>query len=383
MRWRNDDLASLTRISWLVLGAACAAVAVAPMAAAAPGDKVYTIANYPVDATAKDAVAAKEKAHAEGQQAALGALLKRIVPVTAYSRIDRLKGLPAANYIDGVAIRSESNSNTQYIASLDFSFQADAIRDVLHREGVPFVEEQAPRMVLVPITAEPGDKGATRYRPAGGTWGQVWKGLDLDNTLTPLRIESLLPVIHDDTVAAVLNGDDSVERILTGEYKADFVLFAVAEVDTAGKQLNVTLAGIDPAGLLSWRRSYRLADGDVNYAMEFAAVVTQGVLEGRWKVAKSEESGQGGFAASGSGAGAGGDLQLAVEFSSLGEWNDLRGQLLDLPGVDDVRIGAVSARSAEVSLRYPGGGAGLAPVLARQGLSLTASGGFWVLRSGY
>ncbi len=51
--------------------------------AAAPRDKVYTIANYPVEATAKDAVAAKEKAHADGQQAALGALLKRLVPVTA------------------------------------------------------------------------------------------------------------------------------------------------------------------------------------------------------------------------------------------------------------------------------------------------------------
>jgi hypothetical protein len=381
MRWRND-LAFLTRISRVVLGVAWAAVAVPATVSAAPADKVFTIANYPVDATAKDAVAAKEKAHAEGQQAALGALLKRIVPVTAYSRIDRLKALPAANYIDGVAIRSESNSNTQYIASLDFSFQADAIRNLLRSEGVPFVEEQAPRMVLVPVTAEAGEKGAMHYRSAGGAWGQVWKGLDLDNTLTPLRIEPLLPDIQDTTVAAALAGDDSVERILTSKYNADFVLFAVAEVDTAGKQLNVTLAGIDPAGLLSWRRSYRLADGDVNYAMEFAAVVTQGVLEGRWKVAKSEESGQGGYAGS-SGGGGGADFHMAVEFSSFEEWNDLRGKILDLPGVDDVRIGAVSTRSADVSLRYPGGGSGLAAVFARQGLSLTAGGGQWVLRSGY
>jgi hypothetical protein len=142
------------------------------------------------------------------------------------------------------------------------------------------------------------------------------------------------------------------------------------------------LAGIDPAGLLSWRRNYRLADGDVNYAMEFASVVTQGVLEGRWKVAKSEESGQGGYVGSSAGGG-GADFHMAVEFSSFEEWNDLRGKILDLPGVDDVRIGAVSPRSADVSLRYPGGGSGLAAVFARQGLSLTAGGGQWVLRSGY
>lgn len=352
-------------------------VAGALPAGAAPQNKVYTVANYPVDATAKDAVAAKEKAHAEGQQAALGALLKRLVPVTAYNRIDRLKSLRAANFIDGVAVRSESNSNTRYIASLDFSFQADAVRNLLTREGVPFVDEQAPRMVLVPVTAEVSQGGGTRYRPAGGNWSQVWKGLDLDNTLTPLRIEALLPTIHDDAIAATLNGDDSAERVLTGEYKADFVLMAVAEVDAAGKQINITLAGIDPAGLLSWRRSYRVPDGDVSYAMELAAVVTQGVLEGRWKVAKSEEGGQG------RSRGGGGEVHMAVEFSSLGEWNDLRSQLLEVPGIDDVRIGAVSARTAEVSVRYPGGAAGLAPVLARQGLTLSGDGGGWTLRSGY
>lgn len=241
-------------------------------------------------------------------------------------------------------------------------------------------------MVLVPIMAEAAEKGSPRFKPGSGTWSGVWKGLDLDNTLTPLRIEALRPTIHEDTIQAVLAGDDSVERILTDEYKADFVLFAVAEVDSAGDQLNVTLAGIDPAGVVSWKRSYRIADNDVAYAMEFASVVTQGVLEGRWKVAKLEEQsgGRGNFSGGASAAGGfGSDVPMTVEFSSLGEWNELRGRLLDVPGIDDVRIGAVSARMAQVSVRYPGGGSGLAPVLARQGLALTGEGGQWVLRSGY
>jgi hypothetical protein len=364
------------------LAGALAIVAGSAALAASPGDKVYTIANYPVEATAKDAVAAKERAHADGQQAALGALLKRLVPVTAYNRVDQLKNLRADDFIDGVAIRSESNSSTQYIASLDVSFQPDAVRNLLRSEGVPFVEEQAPRMVLVPVMIVADEKGGPRYRPASGSWAQVWKGLDLDNTLTPLRIEQLLPVIHDDTINAAIAGDDSVERVLTSEYKADFVLLAAAEIDAEAKKVNVTLAGIDAAGMVSWKRAYRVQNGDTAYAMELAAVVTQGVLEGRWKAAKQEgQSGVGGFTAGGGGAS---DVHLAVEFSSLGEWNDLRRQLLDLPGVDDVRIGAVSARTAEVSLRYPGGGDRLAQTLSGQGLSLTdAGGGFWTLRAGY
>ncbi|WP_295556319.1 DUF2066 domain-containing protein [uncultured Hyphomicrobium sp.] len=377
-------MTALPRISLVIAGALWVLAPGMPQQAAAAASKVFTVANYPVEATAKDAVAAKEKALADGQQAALGALLKRLVPVTAYNRLDHLKAVQAANYIDGVAVRSEQNSSTRYIASLDFSFQADAIRDLLSREGVPFVEDQAPRMVLVPVTAE-GKEGSLHYRAASGSWAQVWKGLDLENTLTPVKVESLLPVIHEDTIVAALNGDDSVERVLTGEYKADYVLFAIAEVQEGGKELNVTLAGIDAAGLVSWRRAYKVADGDVGYTMELAAVITQGVLEGRWKVAKLEEA-QGGNFGHGTGggfAGGGGEVHMSVAFTSPDEWNDLRGRILDLPGVDDVRIGVVSARTADVSVRYPGGGEALSAAFSRQGLTLTGEGGYWTLRSGY
>ena len=346
----------------------------------AASSKVFTVANYPVEATAKDAVAAKEKAHTEGQQAAFGALIKRLVPVTAYGRIDHIKSMPAANLVDGIAVRAESNSRTQYIASLDFSFQADAVRGLLNQQGVPFVEEQAPRMVVVPITAESAD-GKTSYRPASGAWAQVWKGLDLDNTLTPLRIEPLRSTVNEDTVRAALSGDDSVERVLTGEYKADYVLLAVAEVDTPGGVLNVSLAGIDAAGLIAWQRGYRIEGGDVGYAMEFAAVVTQGVLEGRWKVAKLEDRGGGSFAYSVGGGAGGSEVRMAVEYGSVGEWDDLRRVILDTPGIDDVRIGSVSDTSADVSVRFPGGGDQLASVLSRQGLVLSGSGGYWTLRS--
>ncbi len=92
--------------AWIagIMAGLCAGSALA----ANPSDRVFTVANYPVDARAKDAVAAKEKAHADGQQAALGALLKRLVPVTAYNRIARLKKVNAASIMDGVAVRSEA-----------------------------------------------------------------------------------------------------------------------------------------------------------------------------------------------------------------------------------------------------------------------------------
>ena len=63
-----------------ILAAALLGRAVCPRQAA--NDNVYTVGNYPVDARAANAVAAKERALADGQQAAFRSLLKRLVPVT-------------------------------------------------------------------------------------------------------------------------------------------------------------------------------------------------------------------------------------------------------------------------------------------------------------
>ena len=362
---------------FLLLTVPVAGPLVVGAALAAPADKAYTVANYPVEAEAANAVAAKDKALAEGQEAAFRSLLKRLVPVTAYKQLERLKALTAAEIVDGVRVRSEQNSTTKYIASLDFTFQADAVRGVLSREGIPYVEELAPEIVLVPVVREPagaGQKSAVTYRSAEGPWAEVWKGLDLENTLAPARIAPLRKEIHPDTLGMLMSGEGGAERIFASEYSAERVVVAVAEVDLGAKRLEVTLAGWDAVGPIAWKRSYRIHDGDTAYAMEFASVVSLGVLEGRWKTLK-----RGGVA----GAGGGEDVDLLVQFSGPEEWNDLRGRLLDLPGVDDVRVQAMSAGTASVAVRYPGGAGPLADALSREGISLVQSSGVWVMRSGY
>jgi hypothetical protein len=376
--------AALTRFGAAVLTAPAAALLASVGAGAIPSNKPFTVANYPVEARAQNAVAAKEKAHAEGQQAALRSLLKRIVPVTAYGRMERLRTVRAGDLIDGVAVRSERNSSTEYIASLDFAFQADEVRNLLRREGVPFIDEQAPKVTLVPILREAvappgagGDDAAalSEFRPASGPWSQAWSGLDLDNTVTPVAIEALSATVAPETIASLITGQGGGEGALADAYHSETVLVSVAEVDEPGKRLHVTLAGRDAVGPVLWTRSYRLA-GDAEYAMELAAVVSLGVLEGRWKAVKSEALGGVDLLAA-----PGKVVELEVEFASLSEWNDIRRQIVDMPGVDDVQIGAVSARSAEVSLRFPGGEQPLADAFARQGLLMRNDGGIWVVRA--
>jgi len=344
---------------------------VGAQSAATAAEEVFTVGNYPVEARADNAVAAKSKAMADGQQAAFRSLLKRLVPVTAYSRLRQLPPFPAGDLVEGVKVRSERNSSTDYIANLDFSFQSKAVRDLLRREGIPFMDEQAPAVTLVPLwrtEASAAPKGEA-------AWTNVWKGLDLEHALTPVKLQTLKTQIAPDAVNALAEGDGSAIRTLVAAYGSELVLLAVAEQDIAAKRLNVTLTGRDAVGAFMLRRAYRLDPADPGYTSELAAVVSLGIIEGRWKAIKSRGGG-GGVA---KGVPGDSDLLIAVQFRGMSEWQDISRKLSATPGIEELEVAGLSARGARVTLRYAEGAERLADVLAQQGLSLRNTGGNWVL----
>ena len=157
---------------WLVLAAALTLAAGAADRAAA-AETVFTVGNYPVEARADNAAAAKDRALADGQQAAFRSLLKRLVPVTAYARIKRLAGVKAGDLVDGFKVRSERNSSTDYIASLDFTFQSKGVRDLLRREGIPFTDEQAAALTVVPVWRAAAAAARPRARRPGPMPGRA------------------------------------------------------------------------------------------------------------------------------------------------------------------------------------------------------------------
>jgi hypothetical protein len=350
-----------------VLLGGLAALALAATGAAAASDKVYTVGNYPVEAVAENAVAAKKKALADGQQAAFRSLLKRLMPVTTWSRAKQFEGIQAAELIDAVRVRSERNSATEYLGAYDFTFRAKSIRDMLRREGIPFTDEQAPAVTLIPVW-----QGAPAEQAA---WTGSWKGLDLENSLTPVKIEALRKDLPPERIAAVIAGDLGAVRSLAIQYKAERLLLAAAEPDAAPGRLAVTLAGMDAVGPFVLKRQYRVDPADPGYARELAAVVAQRIVEGRWKAVQTR-----GAVTATAAAGAT-DLLISVEFRGMSEWQDISRKLSATPGVEELDVAGLSARGARVTLRYAEGAERLAAQLAQQGLSLRSNGGTWVLSS--
>ena len=114
------------------------------------------------------------------------------------------------------------------------------------------------------------------------------------------------------------------------------------------KRLRVSLSGRDAVGAFTLQSTYRLDPSDPGYASELAAVVSLGILEGRWKAIRA----QGSEAAPASGDS---DLLIAVEFRGMSEWQDISRKLAATPGVEALEVAGLSARGARVTLRYAEG----------------------------
>ena len=368
--------------------AAALLLAIAAGPAAAEDTKVFVIGNYPVEASAADAVTAKEHAIADGQQAAFRSLLKRIVPVTSYNRLKQIRTTPAGPLIEGFSVRSERNSATQYIASYDFSFQPAAVQQLLDQQGIPYVDKQAPRITLVPVyVAERQPQNVVAE--ASDTWMYAWRGLDLANTLTPVTLAASKRALKPDTIKAALSGDGNALGALSNEFKTSLVVLAALEPSADGKKATVTLIGQDAVGPITLARTYRL-DGDLGYTSELAAVVGLGVLEGRWKAANAPVGmarapasndfthapgtgygeGPASYSARGNAPAPGGQIRLAVSFRGMDEWQSISQRLSSTPGVDNLEVEGLSARGARIALSFPGGPDELARALGSQGLSL-------------
>ena len=362
------------------------------LAAAAADNSIFTVGSYPVDAHASDAVAAKTLAIADGQRAALRSLLKRLVPVTAYPRLRKLQLTKPDALLDGISVRSERNSSTEYIANLDFAFRPDAVRALLERENLPFVDTQAPPLTLVPVwqSAEMPIPGLQ-----ADAWRTAWTNVDIAHALTPVKLEVLKPGVHPDTLAALAKGDTTMLRTFASEYSnSERLVAAILTPLPKERKLQVTLVGRDAVGSIAWIKAYRFDAEDPTYAVELAAVVSLGVLEGRWKASGGHLQGPvrepgatmatatiGDGASATSGSNGSDDLRLSVEYQSIGEWANISKRLSQVPGVENIDVAGMSGRSARITLRYPDGVERLAMVAPQHGLSLRQNSAGWVLSS--
>jgi hypothetical protein len=283
---------------------------------------VYTVAKVSVDATAEDAVAAKRKAHARAKRRALRTVFKRLTPYSAYDQLPSMEGNLVDDMLASYSLRSEQNSATRYLATLDFEFNAPAVRDFLAGHDIVWSDERAAPVTLLPVFIRDSAVVPGKRNP----WYRAWTELDLQHAVTPVNLVASRESLDAETVADVLAGESAPFDELKREHETGLLVLAVAETGDGEQQIALRLYGLDAVGPLAVTQSVRA--GEPVEAARRAARVSLGILERRWKLTQNIP---------GSG---GQDMEkhavaLTVEFGSLGQWRDIRDRLSGIPGVQE------------------------------------------------
>ncbi len=342
----------------------------------AKNDNVYTVAKFKVEATAQNAVRAKAKAIATGRVEAFYYLLRRITSYSAYSRLPKVDPKTIESLLDSLTVRDSKNSRVRYIASLDFNFRADSIRKLLRSYSIPFLEEQSKKIIVLPVyLTEDQSRQATNIKR---DWRTAWNRQDMVHILTPVQLGHLKAVASTENIQAVLNGNRNIFRQISSEYKqtykVDNFLMAIAYPSQKPGKMKVSLVGSDGVGPIFLDREYQFDSSRGRWDSEKAAHYSLQVLEGRWKIIRSEELGGDEVASAPE------SVLVTVIFSGFKEWQQIRQKISDVPGVDGLEVGSLSARGAELSLSYPGGAERLSQKLGQYKLVLQNENGAWILR---
>jgi hypothetical protein len=353
-------------------------------AVAQAADSLYAVAKLSVDTTAKDAVAARELGMAEAEQRAVQIVLKRLVPLSAYAQLPILNKEDIDGMVEGVSIRSEQNSTTRYLAVLDVSINEQAVKQLLDLQNLSYSETRAPSISILPLVLD----GASVKSEGAEGWREAWDDLDLSHSVTPATILKPRPNLDAATVKMVLAGDAAALASMQEDYSYGPLVIAVGEVDD-GKFVT-RLAGTDSVGAINFGRTDNLAGSNAKTAARNAAEIAFGILENRWKVSQEGEApatevkykeGTGTDEKPKEGGEVPRNVVAEVEFSGLKDWQDIRGRLTNIAGIQALEVNSLSARNASITFDYAGPLKKLQIELGQNGFALDEKDGNFVLRS--
>ena len=334
-------------------------------------DQVFEVSGIPVDATATDAVTAREQALLEGQIEGLDRLMRRLVPASQAGRLPTVGPDQIDRFVQNFEIADEQVSAEQYLAQLTVRYDPQAVRELLQTRGYPYSETVSAPVVVLPVYRSP--EGPMLW-PEGNPWWQAW-AVNLDSSQL-LRLALPLGDLQD--MAAVtadraLAGDTAGLDTLAARYGSDEVLMVIATPHRGGEassppaalELEVRRSGIvqaNPPETFTARPDETLED-----LMAAAVVGVQRNLDEQWKSDNLLRYDQV-------------DTMLVdIPIAQLNDWVEISRGLEGLSEVDRIEVRAFARDNVRARIRYIGDQLGLEEALGRVGLGLSQEGDSWLL----
>lgn len=350
---------------WLAVATAGILLAMGPAAGQQSAvEDIFVVRDVRLDETAETAAAARARALATGQQVAFGRLLARLTRSIHRSRVGNVDTETLRFLVDTLQIDDEKTSDIRYLANLTVTFKPEAVRGLLRAAGVPYAEVRSRPSLVIPVL-ERGGQFVLWEDP--NPWREAWRNHPPGTGLVPV----IAPVgdladFLELTAAQAVEGDRAVLQGITERYAAESALVAIATIDQPEPgtfRVNVTGSRIGSRESTPVIVSFRGQPGEALPAfLDRAVAAIIETLEDDWKITSAV---------------AFGDImqiRAAVPITSLQNWVETRARIEQVPAVNQVRVIALTANSAEIEIVYQGDLTRLARAFDRFDLALEETG---------
>jgi len=268
-------------------------------------------------------------------------------------------------------VAEEKTSAVRYLATLNYRFNAEEVRNLLIDYGVPFAETSSKPVLVLPAYEA---AGALVLWDDPNPWRAAWRTRPVVEGLVPL----MLPVGDLADIAAIgveqaVAGDRQRLDALVRRYRTGDVLVAHAilglDPDGGRPLLEVLLARFSPAGPEhTTAETFRSEDGEsIETLLARAAAALAAAVEDDWKRDNLMQFGRPGVTA------------VAVPIRGLADWLAVRSRLGRVAVVRRFDLVLLSLDEARINLHYLGDVDQLALALAQADLILAEQNGEWTL----
>ncbi|MFP4126330.1 MAG: DUF2066 domain-containing protein [Alphaproteobacteria bacterium] len=318
----------------------------------------YRVRDVEVEATAQDAVAARDRAIEQGQRRALEQLLERLT--ADGDAPPDVRELPVADLVSSLEVLDETVGPTSYAATLEVAFDRGAVEELLDDRGIAYADLAAEPVVVVPLW-ETGS-GLRLWEP-DSAWKAAW-----DRALEPDGLVPFVVPLGDLQDLALLNPDQAARAdrtaltALAERYGTDGVVIARLEGSgEPGAPLEVTARRYgDTAGEPYRAVVRRGSDESLEQSLERAVAEMQAAYDARFRERRAVERAPSER------------LVVTTAVRDLDDWGRVLRLLDGLAEVERAEVRRFSQAEATLELRVAGGRTRLEESLDRQGWRLSA-----------
>ncbi|MCK4939672.1 MAG: DUF2066 domain-containing protein, partial [Rhodospirillaceae bacterium] len=113
--------------------------------------RLFEVNGIKVDITASSVNQARDMAQAEGITRSFRALLQRLTLNAYHDRLPNMNRKQIVEFLQDFEVAEEKASSVRYIASLNYRYRADVVRDLLDAHQIPFAETESKPVVVLPV----------------------------------------------------------------------------------------------------------------------------------------------------------------------------------------------------------------------------------------